>query len=284
MASAKSPTVRKRRLCSELRRLREAAKLTCDEVGQQIECTGSRISRIESGRLGIRPGDVRELLEVYGVTGPEADALVLLAREARQRGWWQAYSGVMSDSLKTLVGLEAEASSILSYEPFFVPGLLQTEGYARELFRTVRPTPDAEKVHRQTELRMARQQVLVAESPPDLWVVMEEATLRRRVGSAGIMKQQLAHLMVIGEMPNVTIQVVPFDSSVHFGMGSGFVVFGFPNVADTSVAYVESIAGALFMEEEAEINRCSMAFNHLRGAALTDAKSAALIAQVVKTL
>ncbi|MBB5868406.1 transcriptional regulator with XRE-family HTH domain [Allocatelliglobosispora scoriae] len=284
MASANSPTVRKRRLCSELRRLREAARLTCDEVGQQIGCTGSRISRIESGRLGIRPGDVRELLDVYGVTGAEADALVLLAREARQRGWWQAYNDVMSHAFKTFVGLETEASAILSYESHYVPGLLQTPDYARELFLAVRPSYEAGKVERHTALRMARQSVLTSDSPPDFWVVMDEAVLRRTVGGPDIMRAQLERLTAAGEMPNVTLQVMPFTSGAHGGMGSGFMVFEFPDEIDSRVVYAENIAGATFLEEPSEITRCTVAFNHLRSAALPDVQSLALISQVAKSL
>jgi hypothetical protein len=131
---------------------------------------------------------------------------------------------------------------------------------------------------------MTRQQVLMQPNPPDLWVVMDEATLRRTVGGPGIMKAQLEHLLEVGELPNITIQVVPFDAGAHFASGCGFIVFEFPDPLDDSVAYVENVAGALFMEDKPEITRCSMAFNHLRGAALLDGKSQALISEVVKSM
>ncbi|GHJ49472.1 transcriptional regulator [Catellatospora sp. TT07R-123] len=284
MVSAKSPTVRRRRLCGELRRLREAARMTCDEVGRELGCTGSRISRIESGRLGIRPGDVRELLDVYRVTGPEADRLVQLARDARQRGWWYAYNDVVSETMKTFVGLEAEASSIQNYEAHFVPGLLQAEPYARELFEGVRPTLDAETVQRRLALRMARQQVLHRADPPDAWFILDEAALRHRVGGAGVMRAQLDHLLEIGELPNVTVQVIPFAAGVHFGMGSGFVVFDFPDPLDTSVAHTENLVGAVFWEEQSEVDRCRVAFNHLRSAALSDVGSRVFIGDMAKEI
>ncbi|MEV0455107.1 helix-turn-helix domain-containing protein [Catellatospora methionotrophica] len=284
MASAKSPTVRRRRLCGELRRLREAAGMTCEEVARQLECTASRISKIEGGRLGIRPGDVRELLDIYKISGAEADRLVLLAREARKRGWWHVYNDVTSDAFRTFVGLETEASSITSYEAHYIPGLLQTEDYARELFLAARPTLDPERVARRTELRMARQQLLTQASPPDLWVVLDEAVLRRRTGRPDVMRAQLEHLLLSGDLPNVTIQVVTFEAGFHYGMGSGFTIFQFPDPLDESVAYTENIAGAMFMEDKAEISRYSMAFNHLRSAALSDSRSKQLVSDVARSL
>ena len=131
---------------------------------------------------------------------------------------------------------------------------------------------------------MARQQILTQASPPDLWVVLDEATLRRRAGGAGVMRGQLEHLMLTGDLPNITIQVVPFEAGVHYGMGSGFTIFEFPDPLDESVAYIENIAGAMFMEDKAEITRYSMAFNHLRSAALPDTRSKQLISEVAGEL
>ena len=284
MAHPTSPTVRRRRLASELRRLRESARLTCDDVGERLGCTGSRISRIETGRLGIRPGDVREMLDLYDVTGAEADRLIQLARDARQRGWWQAYNDVLTEEFKTFVGLEAEASSILDYEAHYVPGLLQTQAYARELFRVWRPSVDPSKVDRLTAVRMERQELLRGPNAPDLWVVIDETILRRNVGGPAVMREQLDRLLAASEYPNVTIQVVPFDAGAYVAMGSAFIVFEFPDALDESVAYMENLARGLYLEDKDEVAACTLAFNHLRAAALPDHESTALITEVAKGL
>ena len=284
MAASTSPTLRRRRLASELRRLREQAKLTCDEVGARIGCTGSRISRIENGRLGIRPGDVHELLEIYQVTGPLRDQLVQLAREARKRGWWQAYNDVLTDEMKTFVGLEAEATSIMNYEAHYIPGLLQTEAYARELFLAWRPSVSAEAVERLTRVRMARQDVLAKSDRPTLWAVLDEAVLQRAVGGPGVMREQLHHLLTLSEHGQVTLQIFPFRSGAYHPMGSGFIVFEFPEPADQPIVYLENLAGGLYLEDPAEVAQCIVGFNHLRANALPDHESAALIAQVAKSL
>ncbi len=191
MAASPSPTVRRKRLGIELRRLRENARLTCEDVGQRLDCSGTRISRMETGRISVRPGDVRELLEVYGVLGDEADALVQLAREARRKGWWHTYGRVLPTWFEPYIGLEFEAATLRDFQCMVVPGLLQTKEYARAVLRTAPTAGPAEDIDRQVALRMDRQATLDQQEPPDLWVVLSENVLRAQVGGPDVMRTQL---------------------------------------------------------------------------------------------
>src|SRR5215468_268429 len=166
-----SPTVRRKRLSIELRRLREQAGLTCEDVGQRLECSGTRISRMETGRISARPGDVRELLEIYGVTGAEADSLVQLARDARRKGWWHSYGRALPTWFEAYIGMESEAARLRDFQPLVVPGLLQTEGYARAVLRAAPYAGRSEDIDRQVALRIQRQAILGQASPPVLAVV-----------------------------------------------------------------------------------------------------------------
>ena len=178
---AASPTVRRKRLGIELRRLREQARLTCEEVGQRLDCSGTRIGRMETGRISVRPGDARELLEIYGVTGTEADSLIQLAREARRKGWWHTYGRVLPTWFEPYIGLESEAAALRDFQCMVVPGLLQTKEYARAVLRTAPMAGPAEDIDRQVALRMDRQVTLGQQDPPDLWVVLSENVLRAQV-------------------------------------------------------------------------------------------------------
>src|SRR5450432_3373734 len=174
MASEQSPTVRRRRLALELRSLREAARLTCEEVAEHVECSASKISRIETGRVSVSPRDVRDMLEIYGVSGQERDSLVQLARDSRQKGWWHAYSDTINPQFATYVGLESAASEIRVYEVSLIPSLLQTEDYARAIITSGMMNGTGEEMERSVALRMARQPALTRdEYPPLLWTVLD---------------------------------------------------------------------------------------------------------------
>jgi len=188
MASEQSPTVRRRRLALELRRLREAARLTCEEVAEHLECSASKISRVETGRVSVSPRDVRDMLELYGVPEQQRDSLVQLSRDSRQKGWWHAYSDTIQPQFATYVGLESAASEIRVYEVNIIPGLLQTEDYARTMMRSGTMNGSHEDVERKVALRMARQPALTRDDPPMLWTVVDEAALRRRVGGTELMR------------------------------------------------------------------------------------------------
>jgi transcriptional regulator with XRE-family HTH domain len=284
MASEHSPTVRRRRLALELRRLREAARLTCEEVADHLECSASKISRVETGRVSVSPRDVRDMLEVYNVPADQRESLVQLARDSRQKGWWHAFSDTMQPQFVTYVGLESAASEIRIYEVSLIPGLLQTEDYARTVMRSRMMNSPSEDVERSVALTMARQPALTRDDPPKVWAVLDEAALRRRVGGSGLMRMQLEHLLTQAALPNVAVQVIPFAGGAHPGMGRPFVILVFPERVDTDVVYLEDLTSSLYLEDVAEVDRYNVFFNHLRATALSFDDSLALIASVLKEM
>jgi transcriptional regulator with XRE-family HTH domain len=284
MAANSSPTVRRKRLGIELRRLREQASLTCEEVGQRLDCSGTRISRMETGRISVRPGDVRELLEIYGVTGAEADPLVQLAREARQKGWWHTYGQVLPTWFEAYVGLEAAAVRFRDFQPMVMPGLLQTEDYARAVLRAAPNPGRAEDIDRLVALRMERQAILSQANPPDLWVVLSENIVRVHVGGPAVMRTQLRRLIDVAERSNVTLQILPFTTAAHVQPISPFTILEFPDAADPTVVYLEHLTGSLFLENKEETRRYTVVFDHLRAEALGTAPSVDLIARAAAEL
>lgn len=282
MAASPSPTVRRKRLGIELRRLRDQAGLTCEEVGHRLDCSGTRISRIETGRISIRPGDARELLEIYGVTGAEADPLVQLAREARQKGWWHTYGRALPAWFEAYVGLEAAAARFRDFQSMVIPGLLQTEDYAGAVLRAA-PRPGGD-IDRQVALRMERQNILSQPRPPDLWLVLTESAVRVQVGGPAVMRPQLRRLIDVAERSSVTLQVLPFSTAAHAQPISPFTILEFPDAADPAVVYTEHLTGSLFLEGEEDIGRYTVVFDYLRAEALGTAASIDLIAEVAANL
>lgn len=280
MAASPSPTVRRKRLGIELRRLREQAGLTCEDVGQRLECSGTRISRIETGRISIRPGDARELLEIYGVTGADADSLVQFAREARRKGWWHTYGRVLPGWFEAYVGLETAAVRFRDFQPMVMPGLLQTEDYARAVLRAEPSSGSPEDIDRQVALRMERQALLSRASPPDLWIVLSESILRTQVGGSALMRAQLRHLIEVAERSSVTLQVLPLSAMAQCQPVSPFTILEFAEAADPAVVYLEHLTGSLFLDSEEEVGRYTVVFDHLRAEALGTGQSKDLIAQL----
>ena len=284
MAIEHSPTVRRRRLALELRRLREAAKLTCEEVADHLECSASKISRVETGRVSVSPRDVRDMLELYGVPVVQRESLVQLARDSRQKGWWHAFSDTMQPQFATYVGLESAASEIRIYEVSLIPELLQTEDYARAVIRSGMMSSPSDDIDRQVALRMARQPAITRDDPPKVWAVLDEAALRRQVGGPGLMRLQLEHLLAQAALPNVAVQVIPFGGGAHPAMGRPFIILVFPERVDTDVVYLEDLTSALYVEDVAEVDRYNVFFNHLRATALSFDDSSALITSVLKEM
>ncbi len=279
MTRGHGPTVRRRRLAGELRRLREKAALTIDEVGEKLECSASKISRIETGHVGVTPRDVRDMLELYGVRGEDQEALVQLAREARKRGWWHAYNEVFTGAF---VGLEADASSLKAFQALLVPGLLQTERYAHAVIRAMRPDAEDVEIERRVAARMTRQRLLRDPNPPEYWAVIDEAVLHRAVGGRDVMAEQFTQLCEIARLPHVTIQVVPFETGAHPGMEGPFLILGFPEFADPDVVYVDTTSGGFYLEMEADVRRYTLMFDHLRAAALKPDDSVDAIADAAR--
>jgi transcriptional regulator with XRE-family HTH domain len=266
MSRGPSPTVRRRRLAARLRELRENANLTIDEVGDKLECSASKISRIETGHVGVTPRDVRDMLEVYGVGDDEREALVQLAREARKKGWWHAYNEVFTGSF---VGLESDASFLHTHQALLVPGLLQTEAYTRAVIRAIRPDAAEADVELRVRARINRQKLITEESnPPEYWAVLDEAVLHRVVGGPEAMRDQLKKLVELASLPHVTLQVVPFSSGAHAGMEAPFLILGFPEQADPDVVYVENSTSGVYLEQPEDVHRYTLMFDHLRAAAL----------------
>jgi len=284
MATVYSPTVRRRRLALELRRLREAARLTCEEVADHLECSASKISRVETGRVSVSPRDVRDMLELYGVPVAQRERLVQLARDSRQKGWWHAFSDTMQPQFATYVGLESAASEIRIYEVSLIPELLQTEDYARVVIRSGMMSSPSDDIERQVQLRMARQPAITRDDPPKVWAVLDEAALRRQVGGPGLMRLQLEHLLAQAALPNVAVQVIPFGGGAHPAMGRPFIILVFPERVDTDVVYLEDLTSALYLEDVAEVDRYNVFFNHLRATALSFDDSSALITSVLKEM
>jgi transcriptional regulator with XRE-family HTH domain len=283
MATEQSPTVRRRRLALELRRLREVARLTCEEVAEHLECSASKISRVETGRVSVSPRDVRDMLEIYGVSGQERDSLVQLARDSRQKGWWHAYSDTINPQFATYVGLESAASEIRVYEVSLIPSLLQTEDYARAIITSGMMNGTGEEMERSVALRMARQPALTRDDdPPLLWTVLDEAALRRRVGGSELMRAQLEHVLELSSLKNVAMQVIPFGAGAHPAMGRPFVILVFPERIDPDVVYLEDLTSAFYLEDVEEVDRYNVFFNHLRANALSFDESAALVTSVLK--
>jgi len=283
VSSAQSPTVRRRRLALELRRLREAAKLTCEEVAEQLECSASKISRVETGRVSVSPRDVRDMLEIYGVADEQRDGLVQLARESRQKGWWHAYGDTIQPHFATYLGLESAASEIRIYEVNLIPGLLQTEEYARTMLTAGMVNSPRQDIERRVALRMERQR-LSREYPPELWCVLDEAALRRHVGGREVMRVQLEYLLEMASLRNVSLQVLPFAGGAHPGIGRAFNILSFGEDADPDVVYLEIQESALWVENVEEVDRYHVYFNHLQATALSFEDSAAMVMAALKEM
>jgi transcriptional regulator with XRE-family HTH domain len=275
-----SPTVRRRRLALELRRLREVAGLTCEEVGDKLECSASKVSRVETGRVSVSPRDVRDMLEIYGVTPGDQDALVQLARESRQKGWWNAYSDSIRPQLATYLGMESAACDLRAYQVHRLPGLLQTEEYARATFAAY-PMATADTVERQVAMMTERQRQAAA-GPPRLRAVLDEATLRRQVGGPEVMRAQLERLIELCEQPDILLQVLPFRTGAYLPMDMPFIILGFPDEADPDIVAVRYPTGVLWIEDPAEVDQYSGFFRYLQAAALPYGKSAEFLASVLK--
>lgn len=285
MASAGGPTVRRRRLGAELRRLREGAGVSAEAACEALRCSMSKISRMENGKVPLRTRDVGDLLDLYAVDDPEQrETLLGLARGSSKRGWWHTYIDVVPAWFEIYIGLEGDASSINVYEPQLVHGLLQTAEYARTVIRADDPEVPETEVERKVTLRLSRQNRLTVDSPPLLWVIMDEAVLRRPVGGTAVMKAQLERLTKAADLPNVTIQVVPFAVGAHAGMGSTFAVLEFPDPGDSDIVYVEEAAGSLYLERPVDIRKFRRKIGYLMAAALRPDQSVELISSIAKEM
>ena len=279
------PTVRRRRLGAELRRLREANSLKLEEVAEQLGLAPSTLSRIETGKAPTKTAYLTTMLGMYGIDDPAVrKVLVDMAREGHRKGWWSIYDDVLPSGFDIYVGLEAEASGLRSYETDVVHGLLQTTDYALAVLRELRPRDSDEQVARGVDLRMQRQRLLDSDPPLDLWLILDEGAIRRNIGGAKVMRPQLEHLIQASRWSNVTLQVLGFETGAHAGLVGPFSILQFPERGDSEVAYTESVGGMIYLEKEREVRACAEAFDRMRAAALSPAASIELIQQVQEEL
>ena len=280
MTDGGSPTIRRRELGSRLRKLRLESSKTIDEVAQALLCSTSKVSRMETGQRVATARDIRDLCELYRVTDPAVkDELMRLGREARQRSWWRQYSDL--GEVTSLIDYQDGASSITEYDSCLVPGLLQTEEYARSAVRGLLPRIRGDVLEERVEARMRRQSLLTQDNPPRLWVLLDESVLIRHVGGASTMKAQLDKLHQQSLLPQVTIQVVPFKVGAHPGLNSAFSLVEFTDIALSPIVYTEGLSGEIYLEGRNDIDRYREAVDHLRASALSPADSQDLITRMI---
>jgi len=258
--------------------------MTLEDAAQGVGWSVAKVSRIETARVGITSPDLTRLLDLYEVDASKRPALHTLARTARMKGWWDAYSDSLPSGYATYIQLETDAAFIRSFDGMLVHGLLQTEEYAREVIRSALMglSPPAE-VERRVEVRLTRQNLLLRDdSPVRFWTVIDEAALVRRVGSTAIMRGQYAKLLEFATRDNITIQVLPSVAGAHPATAGTFAILKFREPHDPDVTYVESMTSILYVESDVEMYRYTLAFDHLRAAALSPDESRALISKMAE--
>ena len=281
MASNVNPTVRRRRLGQELRRLRELKGMTAEEVAERLLVSQSKISRLENGRRSISQRDVRDLCGVYEVEDVRiVDSLMQMAKDSRQQGWWHSFGDI---PYSVYIGLETDAASLRVYDPLVVPGLLQTRPYAESLIQGALPEAAPGDIEKRVQVRLRRQErISDPENPLRLWAVLDEAALRRTVGNKQVMIEQLEHLVEMSHVPHVTVQVIPFTMGAHPGVSGQYAILEFPDAADSSVVYIEGVTSDLYLEKANDVQKYSVMYEHLRAQALNADQSREFIADVAK--
>ncbi|MGW5905128.1 helix-turn-helix domain-containing protein [Streptomyces althioticus] len=277
---AGSPTARRRRLSIELKKLREKSALTCAQVGQALDWSGSKVNRMETGSGRVQPSDVDALCRFYDTSDELREFLKSLAREAKTRGWWQVHGAGVPEWFNIYIGLEQDASTLRQYQCEVLPGLMQTEAYAREL-HTTGAHMSAEDIDRAVRVRLERQEMLTRPDAPEAWFVVNEGAVRNVIGDRGVMREQLERILETTGLPSVTLQVLPFDSGTYPATGS-FTMLGFPAPEDPDLVYRDGITDAVYLEGEHHVREYTRAFDGLRAAALSPQRSARLVQSVVK--
>jgi transcriptional regulator with XRE-family HTH domain len=258
------PTVLRILLGAQLRRLREGKSISREDAGYEIRASGSKISRMELGRVSFKERDVADLLSMYGVADTaEREALLGLARQANNPGWWHHYGDILPPWFQSYLGLEAAASLIRTYEIQFVPGLLQTPEYARAVILLGHAGATADEIDRRVELRRQRQQVLDRIEPPQLWAVIDEAVLRRPIGGPDVMRAQIEALIEAAKKPNVRLQIIPFHAGGHAAAGGPFAILRFPEPELPDVVYVEQLTSAIYLEKRDDVDHYAIAMERV---------------------
>lgn len=270
---------------AQLRRLRETAGISREDAGYAIRASHSKISRLELGRTSFKARDLSDLLTLYGVTDQaERASLLALAEHANSPGWWRPYADLVPSWFEAYLGLEQAASVIRAYEVQFVPGLLQTPDYARAVILLGHSDEPAANIDRRVALRMKRQRVLYKADPPSLWAVLDEGALRRPLGGPATMRGQLEHLCAVAELPNVTVQVVPFSAGGHSAAGGPITILRFPQSELSDVVYLEQLISAVYLDKPSETIHYSHVLNRLGMEAEPPAATKKLLQQMLSEL
>jgi transcriptional regulator with XRE-family HTH domain len=275
-----NPTLRRRELGFLLRQLRIERGLSAEDASTRLLFSPTKLSRLETGRTGASPRDIRDLCDLYGITEPaEREQLMSLAKEGKQRAWWQDYALRYA----TYVGLEAEAASISDFNPDVVPGQFQTEGYARAIFEAAEPRLDSATIEQQVEARVKRQLLLSEDNAPLFHSVLDESALRRHVGGPVVMRNQLERIIEFAAHPRVTFQLIPLNVGAHPGLDGNFVILEFEGSMVNDVVYVEGPLGNLYLETAADLDRYRRLFDRLSSLALSQEDSVDLTARIAAT-
>jgi transcriptional regulator with XRE-family HTH domain len=280
------PTVLRMLLGNQLRRLREAAGITPERAGYEIRASRSKISRMEHGRVGFKERDVADLLTLYGVRDEVTRTQMLaLAEHANSQGWWARFDDVLPDWFETYLGLEQATSLIRTYELQFVPGLFQTEEYVRAVTLLGHRSAPVDEIERRVSLRVRRQEVLNRQGGgPRVWAVIDESALRRPLGGLNVMRTQLQHLIEMAELPQVTLQVMPFDRGGHSAAGGSFSILRFAEPDLPDVVYIEQLTGALYLDRRMEVDHYREVMNSLSAEAQTPTDSEQQLKKLLQTM
>jgi transcriptional regulator with XRE-family HTH domain len=281
---AKPPTVRLRRLAAELRRLRADSGLSREQVEEQTGVNEGTLYRLETARARPQRRTLVALLDLYGINGQLRKDLIDIAKTADGQGWLRPYHSELPEEYAAYISFEAEARAVRNYESLFIPGLLQTESYARSVIIGTLPMASQADVEARVQARIERQELLRSTEPLELWAIVDEAALRRVVGDPNVMREQLRHLIDAADQPNVTFQVITFGAGAHPGMPGSFVYMEFGEPTDPELVYVDTLAGDLFLEADADVRRYSAMFNHLRASALSPGDTKDMISTVIDSL
>jgi transcriptional regulator with XRE-family HTH domain len=276
---AVGPTTRRRQLGADLRRLRELKGLTLEEAGTRVGISKATLSRYETKEGSVKWPAVDALCREYGASDEERLALVELAKGAKIQGWWRSLADPIPESMNLMLTLEDEVVREDHYACMYIPGLLQTRAYAEAVHRASEMRCPEREVRHMVDIRMKRQELLQREDPPHIWCVIDEAAIRRTVGGPEVMREQLRHLLAVSELPNVTVQILPFSTGAHAATVGSFIVLG-GQTPELDVVYVDILGGGLFMEKPEELERYRLAFQYLRAQALDLESSATLIHRI----
>jgi transcriptional regulator with XRE-family HTH domain len=271
--------VRRRELAAVLRALRVSAGMTIEQVADRLLCSPSKVSRMETGFRTVTMRDVRDLCDLYHVADSQRRDLMELAREGRKQGLWQSHDLHYA----TFLGLEGDATSIDNFEVSLFPGLLQTTDYARAIIEGMSLHPSPEKIEKGVAIRLKRQRLLVQDNPPRLRVIVDESAVRRIIGSPSVMKAQLDHIIEISSLPNVSVQVIPYDAGAYPALDSCFTILEFASPVP-GVIYVEGLIGLVYLERPQDVERYQRIFRDMQSIAATEQESVTLIAEASEGL